>query len=132
DQGPLGLRLGSAARQGSRRPARQADGRGRRRPVSEVRRGIGRLLPRTLLRRRPAAARDGQAHVRRRAEAAAARRARPREGLKRLQTGARKQGTAPPGPPRHDPRVRHGGGGGGEEKPPPPKEKEKKTTWRRT
>ena len=38
DQGDLGQRLGSAARQGPRRPPRQADGRGRRRPVPEVRR----------------------------------------------------------------------------------------------
>ena len=36
-QGDLGQRLGSAARQGSRRPARQAHGRGRRRRVPEVR-----------------------------------------------------------------------------------------------
>ena len=37
-QGALGQRLGSAARRRSRRPARQADGRDRRRRVSEVRR----------------------------------------------------------------------------------------------
>ena len=47
------------------RPAREADGRGRRRPVPEVR-GRGRRLPaRALLRRRPAAARHGQAPLRR-------------------------------------------------------------------
>ena len=40
DQGDLGPRMGSAARQGSRRPAREAHGRDRRRPVSEVRRRI--------------------------------------------------------------------------------------------
>ena len=39
-QGALGPRMGSAAREGSRRPARQADGRDRRRPVPEVRRRI--------------------------------------------------------------------------------------------
>ena len=50
----------------SRRPARQAHGRNRRRPVSEVRRRRRRLLPRALLRRRSAAARDGQAPVGRR------------------------------------------------------------------
>ena len=64
-----GTRLGSAARRGSRRPARQAHGRDRRRPVSEVRRRGGRLLPRALLRHRSAAARPGQAPVRRPAEA---------------------------------------------------------------
>ena len=87
-QGALGQRLGSAARQGSRRPARQADGRGRRRPVPEVRRRVRRLLPRALLRHRSAAARDGQAPLRRPAEEAAPRRPRPGEGLQRLQ-GAR-------------------------------------------
>ena len=84
-QGAVGQRLGSAVRARPRRPARQAHGRGRRRPVSEVRRRIGRLLPRALLRHRSAAARDGQAPVGRSAEAAAARRPRSGQGLQRLQ-----------------------------------------------
>ena len=46
-----------AARQRSRRPAGQADGRDRRRPVPEVRRRGRRVLPRALLRRGSAAAR---------------------------------------------------------------------------
>ena len=77
-QGAVGQRLGSAARQRSRRPARQADGRDRRRPVSEVRRRGRRVPPRALLRRRPAPARDGQAPLRRTAHEASARRPRSR------------------------------------------------------
>ena len=80
-QGDLGPRVGSATREGSRRPARQAHGRDRRRPVSEVRRRIGRLRPRAFLGRRPAAARHGQAPVRRPAEEDDARRPRPGQGL---------------------------------------------------
>ena len=78
-----------AARQGQRRPARQAHGRDRRRPVSEVRRRVGRVRPRALLRRRSAPARDGQAPVRRPAEEAVARRPRSGQGLRRLQGGGR-------------------------------------------
>ena len=92
DQGDLGPRVGSAARQGSRRPAGQAHGRDRRRPVSEVRRRIGRLRPRAFLGRRSAAARHGQAPVRRPAEEDDARRPRSGEGLQRLQGRGRAQG----------------------------------------
>ena len=74
----LGPRVGSAARQGSRRPAREADGRDRRRPVPEVRRRVGRLRARALLGRRSAAARHGQASVGRPAEEDDARRPRSR------------------------------------------------------
>ena len=95
-QGDLGPRVGSAARQGSRRPARQAHGRDRRRPVSEVRRRIGRLRPRALLGRRSAAARHGQAPVGRPAEEDDARRTRSDQGLQRLQGGGRAQGRARP------------------------------------
>ena len=49
-QGHLGRRLGPAAREGRRRPARQADGRSRRRRVSEIRRRARRLHPQALLR----------------------------------------------------------------------------------
>ena len=70
------------------RPARQADGGDRRRPVPEVRGRRRRLHARAFLRRRSAAARDGQAPVGRTAEEAAARRPRSREGLQRLQGGA--------------------------------------------
>ena len=82
-QGALGQRLGSAAGGRPRRPAREADGRDRRRPVSEVHRRVRRLHARALLRRRPAPARDGQAPVRRPAEEAAARRPRSGQGLQR-------------------------------------------------
>ena len=51
-QGDLGRRVGRAARQGHRRPAREAHGRGGGRRVSEVRRRIGRLRPGALLGRR--------------------------------------------------------------------------------
>ena len=95
-QGALGPRVGSAAREGSRRPARQAHGRDRRRPVPEVRRRIGRLRPRALLGRRSAAARHGQAPVRRPAEEADARRPRSGQGLQRLQGGHRAQGRRRP------------------------------------
>ena len=55
---------------------------------------VGRLHPRALLRRRSAAARHGQAPVRRPAEAAAARRPRSGQGLQRLQGRGRAQGAA--------------------------------------
>ena len=45
----LGLGVGRAAREGHRRPARQAHGRGRRRRVSEVRRRDRRLRAQALL-----------------------------------------------------------------------------------
>ena len=88
-QGDLGQRVGCAAREGPRRPARQAHGRGRRRRVSEVRRRVRRLRPQALLGRRSAAARDGQAPVGRAAEEADARRPRPDQGLRGLQGGRR-------------------------------------------
>ena len=84
-QGDLGQRVGRAAREGSRRPARQAHGRGRRRRVPEVRRRVRRLRPQALLGRPSEAARDGQAPLRRAAEEADARRPRPGQGLRGLQ-----------------------------------------------
>ena len=88
-QGALGQRVGCAAREGSRRPARQADGRGRRRRVSEVRRRVRRLRPQAFLGRRSAAARDGQAPLGRAAEEADARRPRSGQGLHGVQGGRR-------------------------------------------
>ena len=101
-QGDLGPRVGSAARQGSRRPARQAHGRDRRRAVSEVRRRIGRLRARAFLGRRSAAARHGQAPVGRSAEEDDARRPRSDQGLQRLQGRRRAQGRADGHPRAHD------------------------------
>ena len=66
-----GSRVGRAARARSRRPARQADGRSRRRRVPALCRRRRRLPAQALLGRRSAAARDGPAPVRRRAEEAA-------------------------------------------------------------
>ena len=107
----LGPRVGSAAREGSRRSARQAHGRDRRRPVSEVRRRIGRLRARTLLGRRSAAARHGQAPLRRPAEEDDARRTRSDQGLQRLQGRGRAQGRADRHPRTHDQRLRPRRGG---------------------
>ena len=61
DQGHLGLGVGRTARARSRRPARQADGRGRRRRIPALRRRRRRVSAQALLGRRSAAARDGAA-----------------------------------------------------------------------
>ena len=86
-QGALGQRVGRAARARPRRPAAQARRRDRRRRVPEVLGDAGRLHPPAVLRRRPAAAEDGRAPVRRPAEEDARRRPRSREGVPRLQGG---------------------------------------------
>ena len=95
-QGALGLRLGSAARARSRRPARQADGRGRRRRVPELRRRDGAYLRKHFFGTDPRLLEHGQAPVRRRAEEAARRRPRSGEGLQRLPGGGRAQGRSRP------------------------------------
>ena len=59
DQGHLGRQLGSAAGQGQARPAGQADGRGRRRRISEVHRHARRVHSRALLRQVSRAGADG-------------------------------------------------------------------------
>ncbi len=83
-----------AAREGPRRSSRQAHGRNRRRPVSEVRRRVRRVSARAFLGRRSAAARDGQAPERRPAQEDDPRRPRSGEGLQRLQGRRRTQGRA--------------------------------------
>ena len=125
DQGDLGQRLGSAAREGPRRPARQADGRGRRRPVPEVHGRERRLPARALLRHRSAAARDGQAPLRRSAEAAAPRRSRSGQGLHRLQGGDRAHRPAHRHPGAHDQGIRPRRSGRGQEHHPPAEEDER-------
>ena len=62
-------------------------GRGRRRRVSALRRRGRRVPAQALLGRRSAAARDGPAPLRRRAEEAADGRPRPGQGLQRLSRG---------------------------------------------
>ena len=94
DQGDLGQRVGRAAREGSRRTAGQAHGRGRRRRVSEVRRRIGRIRAEALLGRRSEAARDGQAPVGRAAQEADPWRSRSHQGLRGLQGRLRNNRTA--------------------------------------
>ena len=61
DQGHLGPRLGPAAGPRHRRRAGEQDEHHAGRPVPDLQRRVGRLHPRALLRRRPAAARDGRA-----------------------------------------------------------------------
>ncbi len=73
---------------------RSANGRSRRRRVSEVHRRVGRVSPPALLGQVPAAAGDGQASVGRRAQESQARRPRSGQGLQRLQGGGRAQGAA--------------------------------------
>ena len=70
-QGHLGPRLGPAAGPGRRRRARQQDEHHAGRPVPDLLGRDRRVHPRALLRRRPAAAQDGRAHVRRRDQQAA-------------------------------------------------------------
>ena len=129
-QGHLGQRVGCAAREGPRRPARQADGRGRRRRVSEVRRRIGRLRPAAFLGRRPAAARDGQAPVGRAAEEADARRTRSDQGLRGVQGRRRAHRTADRHPRPHDQGLRHRRSGRGQEHHPPAEEAQRRRAAR--
>ena len=90
-----------------RGPAGQADGRGGRRRVPEVRGRVRRLRPQALLGRRPEAARDGQAPVGRAAQEAHAGRSRPGQGLQRLQARRRHQGDADGGAGPDDQGLRH-------------------------
>ncbi len=88
-QGHLGHRVGRPARARQVGPARPAHGRGGGRRVPDVLGVRRRLHPPALLRHVPAAARPGEAPLRRPAEEAAARRPRPGEGLRGLQGGDR-------------------------------------------
>ena len=110
----------------TRRPAREAHGRGRGRRVSEVRRRIGRLRPGALLGRRPPAARDGRAPVGRAAEEAHARRARPGQGLRGLQGRRRAHRPADGDPGPHHQGLRHRRSGRGQEHHPPAEEAERR------
>ena len=107
-QGDLGQRLGSARGEGHRRPARAAARGDRRRAVPEVRRRRRRLHAPAPLRQQSAPARHGAAPLGRRSEAAAARRARPAEGLRRLQGRRRAQGPADRHPRAHHQGLRPG------------------------
>ena len=131
-QGDLGQGLGSAARERQRRPARQADGRDRRRRVSEVHRRVRRVPAEALLGQVPAAARDGQAPLRRRSEEADARRPRSGEGLQRLQSGGRAQGTADGSADSHDQRLRARRRGRREEHHPSAEEAHRRRAARRS
>ena len=129
-QGALGPRVGRAAREGSRRPARQADGRNRRRPVSEIQRRVRCLRPPALLGHRSAASGDGQASHRRPAEEADARRPRFGQGLQRLQGGDRAQGRADRRPGAHHQGLRSRRSGRGQEHHPPAEEDERRRAAR--
>ena len=83
-QGRLGPRVGRPARQGRRRRPGQPDEHHARRPVPDLLHRGRRLRPRALLRRRPAAAQDGRAHVRLADREAAARWPRLPQGLRRV------------------------------------------------
>ena len=131
-QGDLGQRLGSAARERQRRPARQADGRGCRRRVSEVHRRVRRVPAQAFLGQVPAAARDGQAPLRRRAEEADAGRARSGQGLQRLQGGGRAQGAADRPADSHHQRLRARRRGRGEEHHPSAEEADRRRAARRS
>ena len=102
DQGHLGPRLGPDPRPGHRRRARQHDEHHAGRAVPDLQRGVRRVHPRALLRRRPPAAEDGRAPVRRRAPRPVARRARLPEGVRGVQGGPRARRPADGDPHPHD------------------------------
>ncbi len=82
-QGRLGPRVGRPARPRRRRRAGQPDELRAGRPVPDLLGRVRRLHPRALLRRRRPAAQDGRAPHRPRHRAAAARRSRLPQGLRR-------------------------------------------------
>ena len=98
-QGRLGPRVGRPARPRRRRRAGQQDEQHPRRAVPDLLGRERRLHPRQLLRRRPAAAQDGRAHVRRADREAAARRPRLPQGLLGVRRGhqARRPADGDPG-----------------------------------
>ncbi len=100
-QGHLGVRLGPAAGRRQVRPAAQAHGGVRRRRVPGLQVQERRLRPRALLRQVPGAAGPGQGHDGRPDLGAEPRRARPVEGLHRVQ-GGRRQRRHADGDPRQD------------------------------
>src|SRR6185437_15962257 len=83
--GGVGKRLGPVVGAGRRRSAGEADGRGRRRLVSEIYGGRRRLRSETFLRRRSPSAANGGLLFRRTNPQIAARRSRSTESLCRLQ-----------------------------------------------
>ena len=128
-QGRLGPRVGRPARPRRRRRAGQQDEQHPRRPVPDLLGRDRRLHPRALLRRRPAAAQDGRAHVRRADREAAARRPRLPQGVRRVRgrDQARRPADGDPGPDHQgldDRRPR------GQERHPPDEEAEHRTTSR--
>ena len=86
-QGVVGQRLGQAARQGQERIAAAAHGRVRRRRVSGLQEQERRLRARALLRQVRGAEGARRRHERRRDLEPHPRRARPREGVRRLCRG---------------------------------------------
>ena len=131
-QGDLGQGLGSAARERQRRPARQADGRDRRRRVSEVHRRVGRVPARAFLGQVSAAARDGQAPLRRSAEEADARagtiRSRSTTPTKRRSSTRGSRRSSDP----HDQGIRARRRGRRQEHHPPAEETERRRAARRS
>ena len=83
-------------------PARQADGRSRRRRISEIQRHARLVHPRAFLRQVSRAARDGEPSLGREAQEASPRRARSRKGLCGLQGGRRVQRQADRHPGQDD------------------------------
>ena len=108
DQGDLGLRLGSAARERHRRLAPPADGGGGRRRVPDLQVEGRRVRPRALLRQVPRDARDGGGLDRRADLGAPARRPRPAEGLCRLRRRRPDDRPADRDPREDDQGLRHG------------------------
>ncbi len=99
-QGRLGSRVGRPARQGRRRRPGQPDELHARRPVPDLLDRGRRLRPRALLRRRPAPAQDGRAHVRLADREAAPRWPRLPQGLRRVRRRdqAHRSADGDPGP----------------------------------
>ena len=123
-QGHLGPRVGRPARQGRRRRAGQPDEPHPGRRVPDLLRRGRRLHPRALLRPRQPAAEDGRAPDRPRHRAAAARRSRLPQGVRRVpgRRQARRPADRDPGPHREGLDDR---GAGGQERHPPDEEAER-------
>ncbi|VFT36183.1 Uncharacterised protein [Pseudomonas aeruginosa] len=106
-QGHLGSLLGPAVRQGHRRPAAAAHGRGHRRRIPELQGERRRLRARALLRRASGTAGNGQGPFRRGNLEAQPRRPRPLQGLCGLPPGGQPQGPADRHPGQDHQGLRH-------------------------
>ena len=107
-QGDLGRRLGPADRRGQVRAAAAAHGGVRRRRVPGLQVQERRLRAPALLRQVPGAAGPGRGHVRRPDLGAVPRRARPAEGLRRLQGRGGQRRLADGDPGQDGQGLRHG------------------------